>query len=66
MVESIVIKADVVAQAKINWGEDVVRSVFEDIKETLPWDLIHKYIESSETEKADCLMLLFKEKIGPK
>ena len=64
MVGSIVIKAEDVAQAKVNWGEDVVNCVFEDIKETLPWYLIHRYIENEETEKADCLRLLFKEKVS--
>jgi len=66
MVGTIIIKAEDVAQAKLNWGDDIVNCVFEDIKETLPWDLVHKYIGNEEQEKADCLMLLFKEKLGPK
>jgi hypothetical protein len=66
MVGTIIIKAEDVAQAKLNWGDDIVNCIFEDIKGTLPWDLVHKYIENEETEKVDCLMLLFKEKLGPK
>ena len=63
MVGTIVIKSEDVAQAKLNWGEYIVKCVFDDIKETLPWDLIHRYTENCETEKADCLKLLFRERI---